>query len=86
MSVHIPLPPSNVQATETSNGLVDEVFDFVVMAHIGAYKFGLGPEVAQFSGQLLTLIVVSTRDNDSRSFSRESQSCGAPDSRQYAGN
>src|SRR6266852_1899297 len=40
----------NVEATETSNGLVDEVFDFVFVAHIGAYKFGLSPEVAQFSG------------------------------------
>jgi hypothetical protein len=40
----------NVETTETSDGLVDETFDFVVMAHIGAYKFGLSAEVAQFSG------------------------------------
>jgi hypothetical protein len=40
----------DVQATETSNSLVNGVFDFVIIAHIGAYKFGLGSEVAQFSG------------------------------------
>ena len=40
----------NIDATEMSNGLVDEVLDFVLMAHIGAYEFSLRAEVAQFSG------------------------------------
>jgi hypothetical protein len=40
----------NVEATETSNGLVNEVFHFLFMPYIGAHKFGLSAEVAQFSG------------------------------------
>jgi hypothetical protein len=40
----------NVEATETSDDLVDEVPDFLLMAHIGAHKFGFSAEVAQFSG------------------------------------
>ena len=40
----------NVEATETSDGLVDEVLDFLFMPHIGAQKFGLSAELAQFSG------------------------------------
>ncbi len=40
----------NVEATETSDDLVDEVFDFLFMPHVGAHKFGLSAEVAQFSG------------------------------------
>jgi len=41
---------SNVEATETSDDLVDEVFDFLFMPHVGAHKFGLSTKVAQFSG------------------------------------
>jgi hypothetical protein len=41
---------SNVEATETSDSLVDEVLDFLFMPHIGAQKFGLSAELAQFSG------------------------------------
>ncbi|HVH88098.1 MAG TPA: hypothetical protein VM912_15360 [Terriglobales bacterium] len=40
----------NIEATETSDDLVDEVLDFLFMPHIGAHKFGLSAEVAQFSG------------------------------------
>lgn len=38
------------EATETSSGPVEEVFDFVFVAHIGAYKIDISTEVAQFSG------------------------------------
>ena len=61
----------NIEATETSHGPVDEVFDFVFVAHIGAYKIGLSTEVAQCSGSLLTCIVVSTGNNNPPSFMRE---------------
>ena len=40
----------NVEATETSDDLVDEIFDFLFMPYIGTHEFGLSPEVAQFSG------------------------------------
>ena len=40
----------NVEATETSNDLVDETLDFLFMPHVGAHKFGLSAEVAQFNG------------------------------------
>jgi hypothetical protein len=40
----------------------------------------------QFGGELLTFIVVSTGNNDPRSFLREDQGCGATDSCQSAGN
>src|SRR5712692_3561133 len=40
----------NVEATETSDDLVDEVLDFLFMPHVGAHKFGLSAKVAQFSG------------------------------------
>src|SRR6202049_38723 len=40
----------NIEATETSDGLVDEVLDFLFMPHIGAVKFGLSAELAQFTG------------------------------------
>jgi len=40
----------NVEETETSNGLVDEGFDFVFVTHIGSYKIFLSAEVTQFSG------------------------------------
>src|ERR1700722_4570113 len=76
----------NVQTTETSNGLVDEVFDFVFMAHISAHKFGLGAEVAQLSSQLLTCIIVPTRDDDPRSFLRKSPSRSASDACQCSCN
>jgi len=33
---------------KTSDGLVDEILDFLFMAHIGAHKFGLRAELAQF--------------------------------------
>jgi hypothetical protein len=56
------------------------------MAHIGAYKFGLGAEVAKFSAQLLSLIVMSTRNNDPGSFTREGQSRGTSNACQCAGN
>ena len=42
----------NLEATETSDGLVDEVLDFLFMPHIGAVKFGLRAELAQFTGLL----------------------------------
>jgi len=47
------------------------------MPHIGAHKFGVSAEVAQFSGKLLTFIVVSTGNNYLRSFMREGQGSGA---------
>jgi len=40
----------NVETSETSDDLVDEIFDFLFMPHVGAHKFGLSAEVAQFSG------------------------------------
>ena len=40
----------NVEPTETRDNLIDEVFDLLFMRQIGAYKFGLSPEIAQFSG------------------------------------
>jgi hypothetical protein len=63
----------NVEAPETSDRPVHEVLDFLFMPHIGAVKFGLSAELAQFSGQLLSFIVVPTGNNDSRSFMREGQ-------------
>ena len=56
------------------------------MPHIDAHKFGVSAEVAQFSGKLLTFIVVSTGNNDLRSFMREGQGGGATDSGQCARN
>jgi hypothetical protein len=56
------------------------------MPNIGAQKFGLSPEVAQFSGRLLAFIVVSARNNDARSFMREGQGRGATDACQCACN
>ena len=76
----------NVEAAETSDDLVDEVLDFLFMPHVGAHKFGLSAEVAQFSDQLLTFIVVSTGNNDLRSLMREGQGRGATDASQCAGN
>jgi hypothetical protein len=55
------------------------------MPHVGAHKFGLGAEVAQFSGQLPAFIVVSTGNNDPRSFLREGQCGGATDAGQRPG-
>src|SRR5271165_4731688 len=75
---------SNVEATETGDGLVDEVLDFLFMPHIGAQKFGLSAELAQFSGQLLAFIVVSTGNNDPRSFMREGQGRGTTDAGECA--
>jgi hypothetical protein len=46
-----------LEATETSDGLVDQVLDFLFIPHIGAHKFGLSAEFAQFSGQLLAFLV-----------------------------
>jgi hypothetical protein len=40
----------NVEAAETSDDLVDEVFDFLFMPHISAQKFGFSAEFAQLSG------------------------------------
>jgi hypothetical protein len=40
----------NVQAAVTSDGLIDEVFNFFFMPYIGAQKFGFSAEFAQFSG------------------------------------
>ena len=76
----------NVEATETSDDLIDEVLNFVFVLHIGAHKFGVSAEVAQFSGKLLTFIVVSTGNNYLRSFMREGEGGGAADSCQCACN
>jgi hypothetical protein len=46
------------------------------MAHIGAQKFGLSAELAEFSDEFLAFIVVSAGNNDPRSFMREGQGCG----------
>jgi hypothetical protein len=54
------------------------------MPHIGAHKFGLSAELAQFSGELLTFIVVSTGNNDPRSFMREGQGRGTTDAGECA--
>jgi hypothetical protein len=75
---------SNVEATETSDGLIDEVLDFLFMPHIGTQRFGLSAEFAQFSGQLLTFIVVSTGNDDPRSFLREGQGRGTTDAGECA--
>src|SRR5882724_9962824 len=40
----------NIEASETSDDLVHEVLDFLFMPHVGAHKFGLSAEVAQFFG------------------------------------
>jgi hypothetical protein len=40
----------NIEATETSDDLVDEVLDFLFMPHVGEHKFGLRAEVAQLLG------------------------------------
>src|SRR4029077_21095358 len=34
----------NIESTETSDDLVDEVLDFLLMPHVGAHKFGLSAE------------------------------------------
>jgi hypothetical protein len=56
------------------------------MPHVGAHKFGLSAEVAQFLGQLLTFIIVSTGNNDPRLFTREGHGRGATDAGQRSGN
>src|SRR5207245_5871951 len=76
----------NVEAIETSDDLVDEVLDFLFMPHVGAHKFGFAAEAAQFLGQLLTFIIVSTGNNDPRLFTREGHSRGATDAGQRSGN
>jgi hypothetical protein len=68
-----------LEATETSDGLVDQVLDFLFMPHIGAHKFGLSAEFAQFSGQLLAFLVASTGNNDPRPFTSEGQGRGTTD-------
>jgi hypothetical protein len=40
----------NVEPTETTDDLVDEGLDFLFMPHVGAHKFGLNAELAQFLG------------------------------------
>jgi hypothetical protein len=40
----------DVEAAETSDGLLDEVLDILFMPNIGAVKFGLSAELAQFTG------------------------------------
>jgi hypothetical protein len=76
----------NVEASETSDDLVDEVLDFIFMPNIRADEFGVSTEVAKFGGQLLAFIVVSARNNDARSIMREGQGSGATDSCQCARN
>jgi hypothetical protein len=76
----------NVQAAETGNDLVDEVFNFLFIPHVGAQKFGLSSEGAQFSGQLLPLTFMSTRNNNPGSFTRERNRRGTTDARQRSGN
>ena len=55
------------------------------MPHVGAHKFGFAAEAAQFSGKLLAFILVSTRNNDSRSISCEGLGRRATDACQCAG-
>ena len=76
----------NVEAAEASDGLVNKVLDFLFMPHIGAHKLGFSAEVAQFSRELPTFIVVSTGYNDPRSFMREGQGGAPTDAGQRAGN
>ena len=75
----------NVEATKTSDGLVDEVLDFLFMPHIGVHKFGLGPEFAQFLGLFLTFIVVSVRSMTRTPSRATGQGCGATDTCRCAG-
>src|SRR4029077_2974294 len=76
----------NVEATETSDDLVDKVLDLVFVPHIDAHKFAVSAEVAEFTGKFLTFIVVSTGNNDLCSFMREGQGRGAADSGKCACN
>ena len=55
------------------------------MPHIGAHKFGLSADVAQFSGKLLTFIVVSAGNDDPRSILREGHGRRTTDACQCAG-
>ena len=48
------------------------------MPHIGAQKFGLSSEVAQFRDELLTFIVVPAGNYDPCSITREGQAVARP--------
>ena len=76
----------NVQTAETSDGLVDEVFDFLFMPHVGAQKFGFRAEFAQLGGKLLAFVVVASGNNHPRPFSGEGLGRGPPDAGQGSGN
>src|SRR6266436_1304719 len=76
----------NVEASETSDDLVNEVFDFLFMPHIGTHKFGFSAEFAKLSGKLLPFIVVTSGNNDPRSFLREGLGCGPTYACQGSGN
>jgi hypothetical protein len=72
--------------TKARDGLIDQAAYIVLVSHIGAQKFGLSAELAEFSDQLLAFIIVSTRDNEAHSLMSEGQCRGATHARQGAGN
>jgi hypothetical protein len=53
----------HIQATKTSDGLVNQTSDFGFVTHVGAYEFGLSAKFAKFSDELLSFLFASARDD-----------------------
>src|SRR6266851_5201826 len=81
-----PLSPGivdgHIQAAKARDGLIDQVADVLVVAYVSTPILCLSADLAEFSDQFLADFVASARDDDARTFIRESNCSSASDSRE----
>jgi hypothetical protein len=75
----------HVQATKSLDSSVNQASHILFVAHVGADVFSLHAERTQFSGQGIANVVSPPADNYVSALSRKSYGCGAPDTRESAG-
>ena len=75
-----------VEATEAGDRPVNQLAQFVIVAHVGPNELGLRAESPQLRGQCLSGFLVAARDSDPAAFLCESQSRCAADACQSARN
>src|SRR6266446_3725167 len=76
---------SHVQVTKPLDGPINQAAHIVVVAHVGADVLSLNAKRAQFGGQGIANLVAPPADNYVSALTRKSYGCGAPDTRESAG-